>query len=100
MPFMCNICGEEAGRICARCTKDVCANHLCEKCLRCSDCCECEVSLNETPQNVPLTSARAVFRAVTGGPKPVPDPEPLPEPGPAPDPFPIDEPEPGQEAGS
>ncbi|HEY1341320.1 MAG TPA: hypothetical protein VGF59_27610 [Bryobacteraceae bacterium] len=47
-------------RICARCTKDTCANHLCEKCLRCSDCCECEVSLTE-PVREP---ARSVFRSV------------------------------------
>ena len=47
MPFVCSICGEAAAQICARCTKDVCANHLCEKCLRCSDCCECEVTLDE-----------------------------------------------------
>ena len=98
MPFMCSICGEEAGRICARCTKDICGNHLCEKCLRCSDCCECELSLSEPTQTVPLASARAVFRAVTGSPPPEPDPEPPPLPGPEPDPFPIDEPEPGHEA--
>ena len=24
------------------CTKDTCANHLCERCHRCSDCCLCE----------------------------------------------------------
>ncbi|HUK19468.1 MAG TPA: hypothetical protein VLW65_23770 [Bryobacteraceae bacterium] len=65
--------------------------------MRCSDCCECELALTETAPNVPLASARAVFRAVTGGPKPEPDPEPPPEPGPEPDPFPIDEPEPGHE---
>jgi hypothetical protein len=47
MPFTCSICGEEATQICARCTKDVCSNHLCEKCLKCSDCCECEVVLQE-----------------------------------------------------
>lgn len=47
MPFTCSICGEESTRICARCTKDACDNHLCEKCLRCSDCCECEVALAE-----------------------------------------------------
>jgi hypothetical protein len=29
------------------CTKDACNNHLCDKCGRCSDCCECEVSLTE-----------------------------------------------------
>ena len=47
MPFTCSICGEESTRICARCTKDACDNHICEKCLRCSDCCECEVRLAE-----------------------------------------------------
>jgi hypothetical protein len=46
MPFTCSICGEESTRICVRCTKDACDNHLCEKCLRCSDCCECEVRLS------------------------------------------------------
>jgi hypothetical protein len=46
MPFACSICGEESTRICVRCTKDACDNHLCEKCLRCSDCCECEVRLS------------------------------------------------------
>ncbi|MFB3829352.1 MAG: hypothetical protein ACE15B_21465 [Bryobacteraceae bacterium] len=33
-----------------RCTKDACSNHLCEKCGRCSDCCECEIALAETPR--------------------------------------------------
>lgn len=47
MPFTCSICGEESTRICAWCTKDTCANHLCDKCGRCSDCCECEVPLDE-----------------------------------------------------
>lgn len=47
MAFTCSICGEESTRICISCTKDTCANHLCEKCGRCSDCCECEVPLNE-----------------------------------------------------
>ena len=47
MPFACSICGEESTRICVWCTKDTCANHLCEKCGRCSDCCECEVPLDE-----------------------------------------------------
>ena len=94
MSFTCSICEEESTRICVRCTKDACSNHLCEKCLCCSDCCECEVSLDDTPQEVvPMTSARAVLQAVNAGPKP--EPEPVPEPGPEPDPFPIDEPEPG-----
>jgi len=52
MPFTCSICGEESTRICARCTKDACNNHLCDKCLRCSDCCECEVVLSEAPRPV------------------------------------------------
>ena len=50
MPFTCSICEEESTRICARCTKDSCNNHLCEKCLRCSDCCECEVVLADESQ--------------------------------------------------
>jgi hypothetical protein len=53
MPFTCSICGEESTRICARCTKDACDNHLCEKCLRCSDCCECEVALHEPVRPAP-----------------------------------------------
>jgi hypothetical protein len=107
MPFMCSICGEEAVRICARCTKDVCGNHLCEKCLRCSDCCECDLALSEPVPNAPPASARTVFRAVTGAATPdpelgpeseleaEPEPGPSPEPGPEPHPLPIDEPGPG-----
>lgn len=59
---MCSICGEESTRICARCTKDSCNNHLCEKCLCCSDCCECEVVLSETSHPV----VRPVHRPVYG----------------------------------
>jgi hypothetical protein len=76
MPFSCSICGEESNRICARCTKDTCANHICDKCGRCSDCCECEVTLAEHAP--PAITARSVF------PKPEPPPEPLPEPAPEP----------------
>ena len=47
MPFICSICEEASTQICARCTKDTCGNHLCDKCLRCSDCCECELALEE-----------------------------------------------------
>jgi hypothetical protein len=43
MTFPCSICGEPATRICVWCTKDACDNHLCAKCRRCSDCCECEL---------------------------------------------------------
>ena len=90
MPFTCSICGEESTRICARCTKDACNNHLCEKCLRCSDCCECEVTLSESPHETVRMVVRAamsedVMETVT----PTPDPEPEPEPhipGPDPDP--------------
>jgi hypothetical protein len=82
MPFTCSICGEESTRICVWCTKDACANHLCEKCGRCSDCCECEVPLDE-----PLhESAHLMIHA-----HPEPPPEP-PHPPPDPDPFP-DEPD-------
>ncbi|HXS96697.1 MAG TPA: hypothetical protein VN736_18985 [Candidatus Limnocylindrales bacterium] len=93
MPFQCSICGEESTRICARCTKDACNNHICEKCRRCSDCCECEVTLSE-PVREP---ARSVFRAVAGTTKPDPDPEPYEphRPEPDPDPFPDDEESPG-----
>ena len=66
MPFTCSICGEESTRICARCTKDACENHLCEKCLRCSDCCECEIALAEP------TTYRVVY---PGAPKPATAPE-------------------------
>ena len=62
MPFTCSICGEESIRICARCTKDSCNNHLCDKCLRCSDCCECEVVLSEAPR----ATVRPVHRPVYG----------------------------------
>lgn len=64
MPFICSICGEESTRICVRCTKDACNNHLCEKCLRCSDCCECEITLAETNHGIPAGSARSVLEAV------------------------------------
>jgi len=96
MPFQCSICAEESTRICARCTKDACNNHLCEKCLRCSDCCECEVHLSE-PAGMTVGSARSVFRAAATVPKPEPELEPVPEP-PHPPPDPDPEPELGDEA--
>jgi hypothetical protein len=40
--FACSICGEPSSDLCVHCTKDACANHLCSKCHRCSDCCNCE----------------------------------------------------------
>jgi hypothetical protein len=94
MPFTCSICGEESTRICARCTKDACDNHLCEKCLRCSDCCECEVKLS-APARVVIPAALpesvVMWEPVAA---PIPDPEPDPEPhppGPDPDPDPAPE---------
>jgi len=45
--FTCSICGVPSTEICAWCTKDACANHLCPKCQHCSDCCHCEVPLEE-----------------------------------------------------
>jgi hypothetical protein len=84
MPFLCSICGEESTRICARCTKDSCNNHLCEKCLKCSDCCECEVTLSE--HTAPPASARSMFPRPEPSPEPPMDPEPIPDPEPEPAP--------------
>ncbi len=46
--FKCSICGEGSSRICVFCTKDTCANHICDRCLRCSDCCECDAPRTDT----------------------------------------------------
>jgi hypothetical protein len=51
LTFTCSICGEPSVSICVYCTKDGCPNHLCERCLRCSDCCECELRLDEHPEH-------------------------------------------------
>ncbi len=45
--YLCSICNEPAELLCAYCTKDVCPNHRCEKCRRCSDCCQCELRRQE-----------------------------------------------------
>jgi hypothetical protein len=91
MPFFCSICGEESLRICARCTKDACNNHICEKCLKCSDCCECEVVLTNGHAAAPFGSARSAINAATGIPQePARHPEP-PQPPPDPDPIPDEE---------
>ena len=47
LTFLCSICSEPSTEICVYCTKDACANHLCEKCKRCSDCCHCEFRRND-----------------------------------------------------
>src|SRR5579871_1202527 len=93
MPFKCSIRGEDSTRICARCTKDACENHLCEKCLRCSDCCECEVTLSDVGRGVSAGVARASFRAAAASSLPEPEP-PHPPPDPDPGPIPDDDPEP------
>lgn len=46
--FDCSICAEPSTEICHACTKDACDNHLCKRCLRCSDCCTCDVPLEES----------------------------------------------------
>ena len=93
MAFLCSICGEESTQICVRCTKDACRNHLCDKCHRCSDCCECEVPLDQ-----PMHAAPAV-REHDAAPVPAPEAalEPVPEPAPVPDPAPVPEPAPIEE---
>jgi hypothetical protein len=97
MAFFCSICGEESTRICVRCTKDTCSNHLCDKCQRCSDCCECELTLSDN--GLPAATARSVFPRPEAEPEPQPiksgfagdseKPEPSePIPNPEPDPAP------------
>jgi len=75
MTFVCSICEEQSTRICVRCTKDTCSNHLCEKCGACSDCCDCEIRLEQTDGPHDPDEPR---------PHPMPDPDPAPEPDPMP----------------
>lgn len=77
MPFVCSICEEQSTRICVRCTKDTCANHLCEKCGACSDCCDCEIRLD-------LHDDQGPHDPDEPRPHPMPDPDPAPEPDPMP----------------
>ena len=74
MAFVCSICEEQSTRICVKCTKDTCANHLCEKCLACSDCCDCEIRLLEEDE---------------GPHEPEPHPHPMPDPDQDPEPEPV-----------
>ena len=63
--FTCSICGEGSREICVFCTKDACANHLCERCHRCSDCCECDMPLTRDPdaELEPATAPEPAFVA-------------------------------------
>lgn len=64
MPFACSICEQESTKICVFCTKDSCDNHLCPRCGCCSDCCECEVPLNEVashPHVAPVDAEHAAM---------------------------------------
>ena len=54
MPFVCSICEQESTRICVFCTKDACNIHVCGRCGCCSDCCPCEVPLNDVPLSEPM----------------------------------------------
>lgn len=79
MPFVCSICEEESTRICVRCTKDTCSNHLCEKCGACSDCCDCEIRLDGDVELV-HESATDVVQDHNAEPEPVVHPPAEPEP--------------------
>ena len=98
MPFTCSICGEESTRICARCTKDACDNHICERCLRCSDCCECEVALAEPVHPTPRTAVHAAVAFASSQPEPSGPTIQAPQAPPAAVPLPPDEEEPGPQA--
>ena len=84
--FACSICSETSTEICIYCTKDTCANHLCVRCRRCSDCCECEF---------PLTASEPESASIPPAvPEPLPPGNPEPTPQPWPDPVPPGDPEP------
>ena len=50
--FNCSICGDASHKICVYCTKDACNNHLCHRCLCCSECCHCDMPTNEAEAQV------------------------------------------------
>lgn len=58
--FTCSICGEASREICVFCTKDTCANHVCQRCHRCSDCCACDMPLTIVQEEIAPTGARPV----------------------------------------
>jgi len=86
VPFSCSICEQESTRICAFCTKDACAMHLCERCGSCSDCCECDVPLDQ-PEGTHVEVRHEHQRIVVSA-EPLSSPEPVPEPVLASEPWP------------
>lgn len=66
LTFTCSICGEPSESICVYCTKDTCPNHLCERCFRCSDCCECNFRRQEAAPAVTHPHAPPVTHAHNG----------------------------------
>jgi hypothetical protein len=68
VPFSCSICEQESTRICGFCTKDACDMHICERCGCCSDCCQCEVPLDEP---VPMHPEAPLEHAVAASPEPI-----------------------------
>jgi len=92
--FVCSICAETSLEICIYCTKDTCANHLCVRCRRCSDCCECEFPLTASePESASLPPTQPEPLPPTV-PEPLPPGNPEPTPQPWPDPMPPGDPEP------
>jgi hypothetical protein len=91
MNFVCSICEEQSTRICVKCTKDTCANHLCDKCGACSDCCDCDLRLDPDVDERAIEHVMNVQPSVSHEPDepkphPMPDPDPAPEPEPGPEP--------------
>ncbi len=85
MSFVCSICEEQSTRICVKCTKDTCANHLCDKCGACSDCCDCEIRLESNHSDFHAERHEAGPHDPEPHPHPMPDPDPAPEPDPLPE---------------
>ena len=89
MSFSCSICEQESTRICARCTKDACVNHVCDRCGCCSDCCDCDVPLDEPPMYARVSGPPAIAPASPPAEEPQlpPDPDTVAPDEPSPDPF-------------
>jgi hypothetical protein len=64
VPYACSICEQESTRICLFCTKDACGIHICDRCGCCSDCCQCDVPLEETAHVPSAASAEAAAQPV------------------------------------